>query len=106
MIQRDIDAIAGGAVDDPRGTAEAMIGSDGVDRAAARFGGANPALFGFGRDDGDRVAGGEEGENEFVEEDAVDAVVVGDEKFHEGVTKHETVEREHSRNPRNVRGVR
>jgi hypothetical protein len=49
------------------------------------------------------VAGGEESENEFVEEDAVDAVVVGDEKFHEGVTKHETVERE---NPRNARGVR
>jgi hypothetical protein len=103
MIQRDVDAIAGGAVDDPRGATEAMIGSDGVDRAVARFGGANPALFSFGRDDGDRVAGGEESENEFVEEDAVDAVVVGDEKFHESVTKHETVERE---NPRNARGVR
>jgi len=103
MIQRDVDAIAGGAVDDPRGATEAVIGSDGVDRAVARFGGANPALFSFGRDDGDRVAGGEESENEFVEEDAVDAVVVGDEKFHEGVTKHETVERE---NPRNARGVR
>ncbi len=102
MIQGDVDAIAGRAVDDPRGTAEAMIGSDGVDRAVARFGGANPALFGFGRDDGDRMAGGEEGENEFVEEDAVNAVVVGDEKFHEGVTKHETVERETNRNTRRV----
>ena len=89
MIQRDVDAIAGGAVDDPRGATEAMIGSDGVDRAVARFGGANPALFSFGRDDGDRVAGGEKGENEFVEEDAVNAVVVGDEKFHGSeTTKH------------------
>jgi hypothetical protein len=48
------------------------------------------------------MAGGEEGENEFVEEDAVNAVVVGDEKFHEGVTKHETVERETNRNTRRV----
>ena len=89
MIQGDIDTVAGRAVDDPRGATEAMIGRDGVDGAVAGFGGTDPTLFGFGRDDGDSVAGGEEGENEFVEEAAVNAVVVGDEKFHGSeTTKH------------------
>lgn len=82
MVEGDVDAVARRAVDDPRGAAEAVVGGDGVDGAVARFGGADPALLGLGRDDGDGVAGGEEGADEFVEEDAVDAVVVGDEEFH------------------------
>ena len=73
-----------------------MVGVGRVDGASAGFGGADPALFGLGRDNRDGVAGGEEGEDEFVEEDAVDTVVVGDEKLH-GSSRHETreiVERE------------
>ena len=88
MVEGDVDAVAGRAVDDPGGAAETVVGGDGVDGAAAGFGGADPALLGLGRDDGDGVAGGEKGADEFVEEDAVDAVIVGDEEFHSGSRKH------------------
>jgi hypothetical protein len=53
-----------------------------VDGAVAGLGGAGPALLGFGRDDSDGVAVGEERGDEFVKERAGDAVVVGDEKIH------------------------
>lgn len=82
VVDGDVDAVARGAVDDPSGTTEAVVGYGGVDGAIAGFGGADPALFSFRCDDSDGVSGAEEREDDFVEEDAADAVVVGDEEVH------------------------
>jgi len=78
VAEADVDAVAGSAVDDPRVAAETVVADAGVDGAVAGFGGADPALFGFGGDHGNRVAEGAERMDEFVKENAVDAVVVGD----------------------------
>ena len=87
VSEGDVDAIGRGAVDGPRGAGEERKRGGrrqafGVDGAVAGLGGAGPALLGFGRDDSDGVAVGEERGDEFVKERAGDAVVVGDEKIH------------------------
>ena len=53
----------------------------------ARFGGTDPALLAERGDDREGMAGGEEGVDEFVEEDGFKTVVVGDEEAHALVTK-------------------
>ncbi len=78
----DVDAVAWCAIDDPSGTAKAAISGRGLHGAVAGFGGADPALFGFWGGDVERVAGVAQGVNEFVEENALDAVVVGEKKLH------------------------
>ena len=79
----DVDAIARCAVDDPGGATESAIGGRGLHGAVAGFGGTNPALFGFWGGDVERVARVAQGVYEFVEENAFDAVVVGEEELHD-----------------------
>ena len=54
----------------------------GAHGAVTGFRGADPALLAGGRGDEQTVAGGGEGVDEFVEEDGVETVVVGDEQMH------------------------
>jgi hypothetical protein len=53
-----------------------------MDGTVSRLRGTHPTLLLLRRDDRERVAGVAQRVDEFVEEDAVEPVVVGDEKFH------------------------
>ena len=83
-LQKSLTRLSSGyrinsAVDDPGGATEAAIGFGCVDGAVAGFGGADPTLFGLGCSDVGRVARSAQGRDEFVQEGAGDAVIVGDE---------------------------
>ena len=58
------------------------VGGGGVHRAVAGLGRADPALFALRGNDVDLVTGGLQGPHEFMQEHAVDAVVVRDQKAH------------------------
>ena len=78
----DVHRIARRPVDDPRGAAEAALRRRGVHGPAAGFGGADPALLVLRRHDVELMARGAQRMDELVQENAVDAIVVGDEKTH------------------------
>ncbi len=82
MTHGDVDGIAGRAVDDPGFATEAAVGGGGVDGTIAGLCGAHPTLLRFRSDDKKFMAGIAEGVHELMQENAVDAIVVGDQETH------------------------
>jgi len=103
VVDRDVNAVARGAVDTPCRAAEAALDGGGVDGPAAGFGGSDPALFGLGRGHHDAVAGRAQCVDEFVKKRAVDAVVVRDEEIHKEGRNRRWAAKESKKKPRRFR---